>query len=226
MLFPGTTLLEPNKLAAAYIFALVYLFIGLIVAQEKLFSAVDVIISQKSMVTRVDEDDKSQLELPSETWNPSIAMVSIMAISANSPLILLNLMDLTFDFEPKQVQNRSLGYFTIIGSSAFQFLFTQALAITAVASPQAKKVRNFDQYITLAAFAVFSHIWVYLVLIRNTPNEVTFAEALFTLTCFIALVLCLFIQDKIREMRMHQYYDILIRPLHSSSKSFGIVKTN
>ena len=95
--------MEPNKLAAAYIFALVYLFIGLIVAQEKLFSAVDVIISQKSMVTRVDEDDKSQLELPSETWNPSIAMVSIMAISANSPLILLNLMDLTFDFEPKQV---------------------------------------------------------------------------------------------------------------------------
>eukprot|EP00347_Sterkiella_histriomuscorum_P006709 403351736 len=208
VLFPGTTLVSSTKLSGAYFVMMLYLFLGLIVLQDKMFGAIEIILAQKAKVIRKDKNH-NQIELPMELWNPSVATITVMAISANSPLLILNLIDLIQDTSG-EINSNQIGIFALIGQAAFQVLFISGVTIMSVSSSQVKKVLNFDIYLILSAFSIFGLVWIYIILEVQSPHTVTFPEAFFTLSIFIALVLVLFIVDKHRETKMPQYYDRII----------------
>ncbi|CDW75956.1 na ca-exchange isoform a [Stylonychia lemnae] len=214
VLFPGTTLISNDKLGVAYLFVLFYLFIGIIVLQDILFGAVEVILSQKAMIIRRDRNN-NQIELPIELWNPTVATVTIMAISANSPLLLMNLIDLILDTSG-EINTNQIGIFALIGQSSFLCMFVSGVVIMSLTAPKVKKILNLDVYLTLAAFSVFGLIWIYLILGVQSPSQITFPEAFITLTLYFSMVLVLYIIDKNREVKMPQYYDRIIS--HSLEK--------
>lgn len=51
------------------------------------------ILSQKTKIYQTNKRNK-QIELPVEVWTPSLATICIMAVSANYPVIMLNILDL------------------------------------------------------------------------------------------------------------------------------------
>jgi solute carrier family 8 (sodium/calcium exchanger) len=50
-------------------------------------------------------------------------------------------------------------------------------------------------------FSVFSYVWLYVVLVVNSKNEVTTSEAWITFLFFFVLVGLAFIADKINERK-------------------------
>lgn len=90
------------------------------------------------------------------------------------------------------------------------------IVIMSVSSPKVKKVLNLDIYMTIAAFALLGLIWIWVILDLETPETVTFPEAFFTVSMFMAMTIILFIIDKHREIKMPQYYDRIIS--HQESK--------
>ena len=135
--------------------------------------------------------------MPIELWNPTVATVTIMAISANSPLILLNLIDLIRDTSG-EINENAIGIFAIIGASSFQFFFLTGIIAMSLTVPKVKKIINLNIYLILAGFAVFGLFWIYLILEVISPNLITFPETFFTFIVYLSMVLTLFIIDKFR----------------------------
>jgi len=86
-----------------------------------------------------------------------------MAISANSPLIILNLLDLIIDTSG-EINTNQIGIFALIGQSGFLILFVSGVVIMSLTAPKVKKVINLNIYLILAGFAIFGLVWIYLIL--------------------------------------------------------------
>lgn len=95
-MFPGASLLSTGVLSACCICSMVYMFIGWLVLQERMVAAIERIAAQKAIIIKRDRNH-NQIELPMELWNPSVATVTLIALSVNTPLIFLNVIDLLLD---------------------------------------------------------------------------------------------------------------------------------
>ena len=70
-------------------------------------------------------------------------------------------------------------------------------------------------FMTTAAWASFAYIWLYIVLVVITPNEVTLWEAIVTFLCFPILVVNSYMAEKnfflktsIVEEEVNQLFDL------------------
>ena len=197
VLIPGMELLNYGVLAIAYLFALIYLFLGVAIISDIFMEAIEVITSQTRKVTYEDEDGVERV-LEVSVWNPTIANLTLMALGSSAPEILLSIIETvtTLGETPGE-----LGPSTIVGSAAFNLLVISGVSIVAVPTGSYKKVDDLGVFFTTAAFSLLAYIWLYICLAVWTEDEITIPEAVLTLSFFFVLVTLAYIADKINEIR-------------------------
>ena len=102
-------------------------------------------------------------------WNDTIANLTLMALGSSSPEILLSVIEICGN----NFLAGDLGPGTIVGSAAFNLLVITAICVVSIEGSEIRRIKAFKVFLTTAAWSVFAYIWLYIVLVLITPNEIT-----------------------------------------------------
>jgi solute carrier family 8 (sodium/calcium exchanger) len=115
-----------------------------------------------------------------------------MALGSSSPEILLSVIEICGN----NFMAGDLGPSTIVGSAAFNFLFITGFCVVSIEAGGIRRINNFKVFMTTAMYSVFAYIWLFIVLVVFTPNEITVWEAVITFLCFPLLVVNSYMVEK------------------------------
>lgn len=132
-----------------------------------------------------------------QTWNPTMANLTLMAFGSSAPEIILSTLEALKDLGKPA---GDLGPSTIVGSAAFNLLVISAVSIYAVGE-DVKKIDDMGVFATTAIFSVFAYIWLYYCLSIETPGFVTSKEAYLTFGFFFVLLILAFSADKVNQKK-------------------------
>ena len=152
-------------LGAAYIFILLYLFLGIAIVADIFMEAIEVITSKVTIVNIVDNDGKI-VEVEKPVWNPTIANLTLMALGSSAPEILLSVLDTVTKLEETPSE---LGPQSIVGSAAFNLFVISGVSVASVGETP-KKIADCGVFITTSFFCCFAYIWFFLVLVVISPD--------------------------------------------------------
>ncbi|XP_033124004.1 sodium/calcium exchanger 2-like isoform X2 [Anneissia japonica] len=194
LLLPAENLWSEGVRGFLYILAMVYIFIGIAIISDVFMCSIEVITSKKKTVVRWDAEKNTRTEREVLVWNETVANLTLMALGSSAPEILLAVVETISTIS--DIGNKdSLGTFTIIGSAAFNLLMITAVCIASVPSPETKKVKDFGVFMLTAVWSIFAYIWLLIVLLWITPQQIDMWEAWVTLGFFPVLVLSAYAQD-------------------------------
>jgi len=190
---PGLSLLGDAALGICYLLFLLWLFIGISILADIFMEAIEVITS-KSELIQVPDQDGNMISVEKMFWNPTIANLTLMALGSSAPEIILSIADTmgTLGDLPSE-----LGPQTIVGSAAFNLLVISGVSILAVT--EVKKVDMVGVFLTTAIFSSWAYLWFFLVLVVISPGVVELWEACTTLGFMILLCFIAFTCDKIHS---------------------------
>ena len=115
-----------------------------------------------------------------------------MALGSSAPEILLSCIEIVGN----NFLAGELGPGTIVGSAAYNLLVISALCVVAIDGNEIRRIKNYTVFLTTAAWSVFAYLWLFIVLVVITPNEVTIWEAVVTFMSFPTLVIHSYIAEK------------------------------
>jgi sodium/calcium exchanger protein len=72
-----------------YIFALIYLFLGIAIIADLFMSAIEIITAKQKTVTRTDPETGEQQEVTVAVWNATVANLTLLALGSSAPEIML-----------------------------------------------------------------------------------------------------------------------------------------
>ena len=127
-----------------------------------------------------------------KSWNDTVANLTLMALGSSSPEILLSVIEICGN----NFLAGELGPGTIVGSAAYNLLVISALCVVAIEGNEIRRIKNFKVFLTTAAWSVFAYLWLYIVLVVISPNEVTLWEAVITFLSFPVLVVNSYMAEK------------------------------
>jgi Ca2+/Na+ antiporter len=113
-----------------------------------------------------------------------------MALGSSAPEILLSTIELT----SKRFESGELGPGTIVGSAAFNLLIIPAVCI--VSNTGVKSIKYFSIFLTTSLWSITAYVWMFLVLVVISPNQVEIWEAFVTLSLFPVFVFNSYVVDK------------------------------
>ena len=90
-----------------------------------------------------------------------------------------------------------IGPIVLIGSASFNLLVGSGIAI--LAASEVKRVHNLCQFLTTAAFATVTYVWLFLSLLVISPGVIEIKEAVITLLGYPFLIIVIWLTDKISE---------------------------
>ena len=170
-----------------YFFALVWSFLGVGIVSDIFMMAIEVITAQERTVTLEDGATVSV-----KVWNATVANLSLMALGSSAPEILLSVMEII----GASFFSGELGPSTIVGSAAFNLLMIIGVCVIALPDGETRKIDDLNVYYVTAFFSIFAYLWLIIVLVLITPNQVDLWEALFTLACFPILLASAYAADQ------------------------------
>ena len=68
-------------------------------------------------------------------------------------------------------------------------LVITAICVISTKNDETRRIKNFKVFLVTAAWSVFAYLWLYIVLVVFSPNEVAIWEAVLTLFFFLLVVL-------------------------------------
>ena len=116
MWLPNTNLSTGDVFARAtvYLFAMVFLFLGVSIIADRFMAAIEVITSKEKEVTVRKPNGETQVVCV-RIWNETVSNLTLMALGSSTPEILLSIIEICGNgFEAGD-----LGPGTIVGSAAF-----------------------------------------------------------------------------------------------------------
>jgi len=140
-----------------------------------------------------DNDQKKSLPMDVAVWNETVANLTLMALGSSAPEILLSVLGTVQDLEAIP---SALGPATIVGSAAFNLLVISGLSIIAVGD-KPKAIANVGVFAITSVFSLWAYIWMYLVLMEFSKDEIESWEAWLTFAFFVILIALSFSADKI-----------------------------
>jgi len=63
---------------------------------------------------------------------------------------------------------------TIVGSASFNLLVIIAVCVAGIPNGEFRRIRRMKVFATTAIFQLFAYIWLYIVLLLSSPNQVWF----------------------------------------------------
>lgn len=191
VLLPGFNMLPRWLLGAVYGLFLTYLFIGVAIASDLFMGGVITITSTTKKVKRRNQHgDIVIVEEP--IWNWVVANITLMALGTSAPELMLALIEALLTLGKPAGE---LGPSCIVGSAAYNLLVISAVCTVAMPNGTFKGIKQLHVFYTTAAWSMFAYIWMLVVYLWWTPDEVTLAEALLTLLFFVLLVLTAWLVD-------------------------------
>jgi solute carrier family 8 (sodium/calcium exchanger) len=115
-----------------------------------------------------------------------------MALGSSSPEILLSIIEICGN----KFKAGELGPGTIVGSAAYNLLMISALCVLAIKNGDVRRIKNYKVFVVTALWSIFAYMWLYLVLVVFSPNEVSLWEAILTLIFFPLVVLNSYAAEK------------------------------
>ena len=148
------------------------------------------------------EDPEEKIKLKVTVWNPTVANLSLMALGSSAPELLLSIIETvtTLGQPPEE-----LGPSTIVGSAAFNLMVISAVSIVSVDDP--KRIDAMGVFIITAVSSVFAYVWMYLVLVVISKNQVDLWEAIVTFVFFFLLLIFSYYADKCNEKKKKELSD-------------------
>mmetsp|Transcript_145787 Transcript_145787/g.254532 ORF Transcript_145787/g.254532 Transcript_145787/m.254532 type:complete len:852 (-) Transcript_145787:1496-4051(-) len=172
-----------------YFVGLVWMFLGVAIVADIFMAAIEQITSKETVVYMDVHGKKRRFHV--KVWNYTVANLTLMALGSSAPEILLSV----FEILSGEFFTGKLGPSTIVGSAAFNLLIISPVCIMAIPSPEIRYIRCTGVYSVTAFASVAAYLWLLLVLLGTSPNEVTIGEAVTTLLFFPVLVLTAYAFD-------------------------------
>lgn len=176
-----------------YVLGLFYLFLGIAIIADIFMCSIEKITSKTQIIRYPDPNDPTKVvDREVKLWNDTVANLTLMALGSSSPEILLSVIEICGN----NFLAGDLGPGTIVGSAAFNLLVITAICIVSIDGGEIRRIKNFSVFLTTTFYSVFAYIWLFLVLVVISPNEVTLWEAVVTLLCFPLLVVHAYMAEK------------------------------
>lgn len=195
LLLPAENLWSVGVRAFLYIFALLYIFIGVAIASDIFMCSIEMITSKKRTIVKWDEEKQERVEKEVLIWNETVANLSLMALGSSAPEILMAIVETLQNLGKDTSQDDGLGTFTIIGSAAFNLLIITAICIMTVPTPTVKIIHELGVFILTSIWSIFAYLWMLIVLVAITPNIIDPWEAWVTFAFCPVMVLTAYCQD-------------------------------
>ena len=90
----------------------------------------------------------------------------------------------------------TLGPSTIVGSAAFNLFVISAVCILSIPKGDNRRIKSLRVFGITSFFCIFAYVWLSIVLLANSPDEVELWEAIATFLFFPLLILIAFLVDK------------------------------
>lgn len=176
-----------------YLTGLLYLFLGIAIIADIFMCAIEKITSKTQIIKYPDPNDPTKfIDREVKIWNDTVANLTLMALGSSSPEILLSVIEICGN----NFLAGDLGPGTIVGSAAYNLLCISAICVVAIEGQEIRRIKNFKVFLNTAAWSVFAYLWLFIVLVVFSPNEVTLWEAVITFLSFPVLVVTSYMAEK------------------------------
>lgn len=177
-----------------YLAGLLYLFLAIAKVADIFMTSIEKITSKTTYIKYPDPNNPTGPLIDREVkiWNDTVANLTLMALGSSAPEILLSCIEIVGN----NFLAGELGPGTIVGSAAYNLLVISALCVVAIDGNEIRRIKNYTVFLTTAAWSVFAYLWLFIVLVVITPNEVTIWEAVVTFMSFPTLVIHSYIAEK------------------------------
>jgi Ca2+/Na+ antiporter len=172
--------------AVLYFFGLVWCCTGVAIIADLFMGAIEEVTTKVTI--KVDKEGNRRVQ---RFWNPTIANLSLLALGSSAPEIMLNVIEILLG----KFYAGELGPSTIVGSAAFNLLVIIAVCVLAI-TEGVRTIEGTEVYMLTASCSVFAYVWLLIILVANSPDIVTVAEAVMTFVFFWLLLIAAFIADK------------------------------
>jgi solute carrier family 8 (sodium/calcium exchanger) len=174
-----------------YVLGLIYFFIGVSIVADRFMSSIEVITSQEKEV-RVKKSNGEYQTITVRIWNETVSNLTLMALGSSAPEILLSVIETC----GAGLRSGDLGPSTIVGSASFNLFVIIAICIYVIPDGEVRKIKHLRVFFVTALWSVLAYIWMYFIIVSNTPSVVEPWEAILTLLFFPLLVIWAWVADK------------------------------
>ncbi|XP_076813296.1 sodium/calcium exchanger 1-like isoform X2 [Clavelina lepadiformis] len=179
--------------AILYLVGLLWSFVAIALVADAFMCAIEVITSQTSEVKVARPDKEEGFEIVQvRVWNDTVANLTLMALGSSAPEILLSIIEILGN----NFNAGELGPGTIVGSASFNLLIIVAVCVAGIPNGDFRRIKRIKVFAVTAGFSIFAYVWLYIVLVAHTENEIELWEAAVTFGFFPVLVIIAFVADK------------------------------
>jgi len=172
--------------AILYMCGLLWCFMGVAIVSDIFMESIEKITSKKARVMVKGKWTTVKV------WNDTVANLTLMALGSSAPEILLSVIELCSN----KFLSGDLGPSTIVGSAAFNLLCISAVCVMAIPDGEVRKIKDTGVFAITAGFSVFAYLWLYFIVLINSPDEIDIFEGVLTFLFFPILVALAFAADK------------------------------
>uniref|UniRef100_A0A6A7FQT2 Sodium/calcium exchanger 2-like isoform X3 n=3 Tax=Hirondellea gigas TaxID=1518452 RepID=A0A6A7FQT2_9CRUS len=178
--------------AALYLIGLLYCFLGVAIIADIFMGAIEKITSKtkKVYLTTSSKDEPEVIEV--RIWSDAVANLTLMALGSSAPEILLSCIEVIGN----NFESGDMGPGTIVGSAAFNLFVISAVCVMCIPDGEIKRIKDIKVFAITSVFSVMAYLWLLIMLVAVSENEVNIWEAALTLAMFPLLVLLAWLAEK------------------------------
>ncbi|RUS91007.1 hypothetical protein EGW08_001224, partial [Elysia chlorotica] len=178
--------------AFLYMVGMLWCFLGIAIVSDTFMCGIEHITSKTRLISVPDPETGGTKSIEVKVWNDTVANLTLLAFGTSAPEILLNVIEIV----GHTFKAGELGPGTIVGSAAFNLFMITGICILSIPDGDVRKIRNLRVFAVTSCFGVLAYVWMTMVLLVITPEQVDLWEAILTLLLFPALIFAAYLADK------------------------------
>lgn len=179
--------------AFLYLLGLLWIFMAVAIIADVFMCSIERITSRTTTIRIADsEAEGGYREMEVKVWNNTVANLSLLALGTSAPEILLSVIETVGN----GFKAGELGPGTIVGSAAFNLLVISGICVMSIPSPDTRRIAEIKVFFVTGFTCIFAYIWMAIVLMVSSPDEVEIWEAVVTLVFFPLLILVAYLADR------------------------------
>ncbi|XP_036358407.1 sodium/calcium exchanger 3 isoform X7 [Octopus sinensis] len=179
--------------AFVYLLGLLWCFLGVSIIADTFMCSIERITSKTRKIRVADSSKPNGFhEVEVKVWNDTVANLSLLALGTSAPEILLSVIEILGN----GFCAGALGPSTIVGSAAFNLFVISGICIMTIPNGEFRRIKSMRVFGITSFFCLFSYMWLAIVLLASSPNEVELWEAIVTFLYFPLLILIAYLVDR------------------------------
>lgn len=184
--------------------ALIWCFLGVAIIADIFMCSIEKITSKTHIIKIANSQAENGYDsIEVQVWNDTVANLTLMALGSSAPEIMLSCIELIGN----RFVAKDLGPSTIVGSAAFNLLVITAVCMLSIPSPDIRRIKHINVFFVTATFSIFAYLWLVIILVGVTPNQVDLWEAIITFLMFPGLVVLAYFADICKKRKKKDVND-------------------